>query len=115
MTKAKRFPKSRVMELLRISFGNLSATARALGCSRSDLVEAIAASPELQAAVQEARETLVDVAEARLLDLVRKGDVTATAFYLKTKGRNRGWCERWEEEQLRQHLDEVEKAIRLRS
>jgi hypothetical protein len=41
-------------------------------------------------------ESLIDFAETALLNSIRKGSDTATIFFLKTKGKDRGYIERQE-------------------
>ena len=52
--------------------------------------------PEIAAAFIEAEEVISDVAENRLLDAIRSGNMKAVMFYLKTKGKKRGYVERQE-------------------
>ena len=42
------------------------------------------------------RESLLDLAEGSLFDQVRKGNITAIIFTLKTIGKHRGYVERQE-------------------
>lgn len=78
--------------------GVLSVAARALGIDRKTVYNRIEKSPELQAAVDEAREGLGDVAENELGKAIRAGNMTAIIFYLKASptGRRRGYSERTE-------------------
>lgn len=52
-------------------------------------------------AADEVVEAQIDYVEAKLMERINEGDTTATIFYLKTKGRKRGWNEKvkLEEEQ----------------
>jgi hypothetical protein len=71
--------------------GRLSVTARRLGIMPSTLKEQIDASPVLQSAMTLATECLIDYAESKLERNMRHGDTTAIIFFLKTKGRERGY------------------------
>ena len=53
-------------------------------------------NPKIDAAFIEAEEMTADVAENRLLDAIRSGNMKAVMFYLKTKGKKRGYVERQE-------------------
>jgi hypothetical protein len=44
--------------------------------------------------VCEITETEIDEVESELMTQVRKGNMTAILFYLKCKGRDRGWIEK---------------------
>lgn len=41
--------------------------------------------------VKEIEQKTLDIVEAKLLDEINKGNMNAIQFYLKTKGRNRGY------------------------
>jgi len=58
------------------------------------------ADPEFDKAVKEAvkqsHENGLDLAESQLIKKINQGETTPIIFYLKTKGRNRGYIERSE-------------------
>lgn len=49
-------------------------------------------------AVDEVSEIVLDMAESALLKAIQEGDTTAIIFYLKTKGKKRGYTEKSESE-----------------
>ena len=53
-------------------------------------------SPELREVAEQAAETLTDLAEQELYKLIKQGDKPAIIFYLKCKGKDRGYIERQE-------------------
>lgn len=72
--------------------------ARELGVSfsRQGIAKRVDASPELRAFVDNLSEETLDWAESLLLNHLKNGNVTALIFYLKTRGKARGYCERQE-------------------
>ena len=50
--------------------------------------------PEYKKAVEDIAEQVIDFAESALYKNVRDGKEVSTLFYLKTKGRKRGYVER---------------------
>ena len=46
--------------------------------------------------VDDIKNVALDYAESKLYELIKDGNVTATIFYLKTKGKKRGYIERQE-------------------
>ena len=71
--------------------GVISLVARELGTSRQNIHQRIKASPELQAAMAEAEDELLDVAEGHVARLIRQGDRATIMWYLNRKGRTRGY------------------------
>lgn len=86
---------------LRSSYGLVATAARRLGMSRTNLYKRISKSERLQAALEDAREEIVDTGELKLIQAVGKGEAWAIAFVLKTLGKSRGFVERKELDDLR--------------
>lgn len=80
-----------IITALRQNLGTVAVTARQLGISREHLHRRIQRSPKLQAAIAEAREAFVDVAELQLAKKVHDGDLGAVRYVLGTQGRARGY------------------------
>ena len=64
--------------------------------TRQTLSKRIAASKHLREVCDEVVEQTLDWAESKLLELMAAGDKTAILFYLKCKGKKRGYTERQE-------------------
>ena len=75
---------------------NLTETAKALSVSRQSLYTWRDAFPLLNEKMTDVEEGLLDLSESKLLDAIRKGNLTAIIFHLKTKGKDRGYVERTE-------------------
>lgn len=76
--------------------GNLSMVARKLGVSRTTLYKFMEDKPTVKAALDEAREKMVDNVESKLYSKALGGDTVAMIFFLKTQGKKRGYVERQE-------------------
>lgn len=72
------------------------AKERGKSITRQTLAKRIEASERLRAVVAEVEDQTLDWAESRLLELISRGDKTAILFYLKCKGKARGYTERQE-------------------
>lgn len=79
--------------MLNKAYGNLTAAARSLGVTRKALYNWVERDEELQQAVRDARESIIDIAENKLLQAINSGDMTAIIFTLKTLGKARGYIE----------------------
>ena len=91
---ARKFTDAQGEQALLAHYGNVSAAAAALGVAHSTLWERIGKSERLQAARVEAEERTLDLAEAALVEGVRRGDAWAVCFMLKTRGKRRGYTTR---------------------
>lgn len=76
--------------------GNLAAVARSFQMSRQTLYKYIKGKPTVLAAVEEARETMIDNVESALYSAALAGEAWAVCFFLKTQGKHRGYIERTE-------------------
>lgn len=75
---------------------NVSATCSALGISRQTFYVRKNSDPSLRERLEEAEESIIDFAESKLVEKIGEGDLTATIFFLKTKGKKRGYVEKYE-------------------
>lgn len=78
---------------LRKAGGLYADTARLLGITRHAVRARIVRSKKLQALVAEIKEGMLDLAESKLVAAIKKGNLGAICFYLKTQGRSRGYGE----------------------
>jgi hypothetical protein len=74
--------------------GNLTATSKLLGCSRRTVYDRIRADPELKTTLDQIRESVLDLAENKLIAAVRKGESWAICFLLKCLAKDRGYLEK---------------------
>ena len=95
--RIKRIPKftvEQVAEALRETAGIRSAAARKLGCSPSTITNYVERHPDLSKVESDIVESNLDKAETQLLKAIASGNLTAIIFYLKCKGKHRGYIER---------------------
>jgi hypothetical protein len=72
----------------------VSQACEATGISRSTFYRWKDDDPEFSTAVDEVFDMQIDFVESKLMGLINGGDTTATIFYLKTRGKKRGWNEK---------------------
>ena len=94
MSRQPRFTIDQIAEALRSAAGIRSGAAALLGCSPSTIKRYVDRYETLARIEKEVVEFTLDLAESRLLDAINEGNLTAVMFYLKTKGKNRGYSER---------------------
>lgn len=97
----KQFNKSkkkRFLSALESNDGHIQETCTQLGIPRSTFYLWRKEDEEFAQAVEDVFEKLVDDAETELRKRIRLGDTTAIIFFLKTKGKKRGYIEKQEME-----------------
>ena len=94
--KATRYTSDQIEEALRASAGIRSVAARKLGCSPTTVGKYIERYKKLRSVIAEVVDETLDLAEGQMLKAIGDGNMTAIIFYLKTKGKNRGYVERTE-------------------
>lgn len=72
---------------------NVSATCAALNISRQTFYDWKEKYPALKKALEDADDSILDWAETKLIKNINDGNLTALIFFLKTKGRKRGYVE----------------------
>ena len=88
--------KKLVVETLKESFGNISKACNAVGISRTTFYRWQDEDEEFKEATENISEYVIDEVENCLFDQIKNGATAATIFYLKTKGKHRGYIEKQE-------------------
>lgn len=88
------YKQSVIMGEIKRLQGNLNAAAKSLKISRKTLDKYVSKSKVLQELCKEIFEEEIDQVEKALHNQIDKGNLTAILFYLKCKGRERGWIEK---------------------
>tara|TARA_R100000700_G_C3177093_1_gene152134 strand:+ start:4213 stop:4557 length:345 start_codon:yes stop_codon:yes gene_type:complete len=93
--KQKLTKKETFLKCLRNNLGHISRACESAKISRGTYYKWIDEA-EFKEQVDAVNEGLVDHVEHQLLKKIDMGDTTAIIFYLKTKGKNRGYVEKQE-------------------
>tara|TARA_R110002167_G_scaffold78666_2_gene217464 strand:+ start:1312 stop:1647 length:336 start_codon:yes stop_codon:yes gene_type:complete len=88
--------KKAMIEALEKSLGIVSTAAKIAGINRSTHYEWMKIDDKYRLEVESISDSVLDFAESHLYKLVKEGNPAATIFYLKTKGKKRGYIERQE-------------------
>lgn len=86
--------KADFLRALEANLGIVTKAAKDVGVTRRAHAKWLAADPEYADEVADIQERTLDFVEAKLLKKVSDLDTTAIIFYLKTKGKARGYVER---------------------
>lgn len=90
--------KKDMVEALERSLGIVSTACQKVGISRQTHYNWMEKDEEYKKEVESVAESVIDFAESHLFKLVKEGNPAATIFFLKTKGKGRGYVERQEVE-----------------
>lgn len=85
-----------MLDALEKSLGVVTAACKSVGIARQTHYQWMQDDPEYKKAVDELSDVAIDFAESQLHKQIKDGNSTATIFYLKTKGKKRGYVERQE-------------------
>ena len=96
--------KKAIIEALEKSLGIVTMACKSVGISRSAFYLWIAEDEEFKKAVDDIQDVALDFAESHLHKQIKDNSTAATIFYLKTKGKKRGYIERTEIEQKNTHI-----------
>lgn len=88
--------KKQLIEALKKSMGIVSSACDKVGISRGTFYNYVNSDENFKNEVEAIYERTIDFAESALFKSIQNGSDTATIFYLKTKGRNRGYQEKQE-------------------
>ena len=90
--------KRAMLDALEKSLGVVTVACKAVGIGRTTHYLWMQEDAEYRAAVEGLSDVALDFAESQLHKQIKDGNSTATIFFLKTKGKKRGYIERQEVE-----------------
>jgi hypothetical protein len=91
--RTEQYDIDTVGEVLRQTAGIASAAAIKLGCSSRTVRNYLARHPQLREIQLDCVEDMLDLSETKLIQNIKSGKEASVFFYLKTKGKERGYIE----------------------
>jgi hypothetical protein len=88
--------KDLMLDALRKSLGIVTTACLNVGIDRGTHYNWLKDDPEYKAKVEALDDVVLDFAESQLHKSINNGSDTATIFFLKTKGKKRGYIEKQE-------------------
>lgn len=88
--------KEKFLEVYKVNTKSITDACEAAGISRRTYYYWIEQDEEFAASIKEIDESLIDFAESKLFENIEGNKTNEILFYLKTKGKNRGYVERQE-------------------
>ena len=85
--------KDAVVEALEKSLGVITTACRVVGINRTTFYRWLNEDKEFRSRVEDIENVAIDFAESKLHEQIADNNTSATIFYLKTKGRKRGYIE----------------------
>jgi hypothetical protein len=95
----RQAPDTRVKAALLRHAGNITGAAQALHMSRQALHARVQRSPELQTAARDAREQIADIADSKIVQSIKRGDMATVRWFADRQMRDRGYGRHDEAEQ----------------
>jgi hypothetical protein len=87
---------AQIIKAIKDSRGLIAVAARKLGVSRRTIYNRMEKSEEIREALDEARDFVLDVGQAKLYQAVEQGESWAVQYLLNTLGKSRGFTTRQE-------------------
>lgn len=91
-----RILKRNMLAALQQTLGVVQAACMQVGIERKTHYRWLEKDSKYKQAVEEMTDVALDFAESKLLGQIKSNNTAATIFYLKTKGKKRGYIERVE-------------------
>ena len=123
VTRSNIKKKKVFLDKMKATLCNITASCEAADIARKTYYEWMKKDEKFRQAVDDLQERDIDFVESQLKKQIKEGDTTATIFYLKTKGKNRGYSERMEftgtvttriedltDEQIKAELEQIKAA-----
>jgi predicted transcriptional regulator len=96
MDKSRHIKKESILKALEKNLGVVTLSCRKANIPRSTFYKWLNEDEEFAKQVKDIANVALDFAESELFKQIQNGIPTSTIFYLKTKGKHRGYIERQE-------------------
>ena len=96
MNKSRHIKKESILEALEKSLGVVTMACKSADVPRSTYYKWLKEDEEFSKAVKDIENIALDFGESQLHKQIGDGNTSATIFFLKTKGKKRGYIERSE-------------------
>ena len=96
MDKSRHIKKEAILQALENSLGVVTIACKQANIPRSTYYKWLKEDIEFAKQVKEIENIALDFAESQLHNQIKDGSTSATIFYLKTKGKKRGYVEKSE-------------------
>lgn len=97
MNKTEQHKKA-IIEALESSLGVITTACKKVGVGRTTFYGWLEDDLEFKESVNDIQNIALDFVESQLFKQIKESNTTATIFYLKTKGKKRGYIERIEQD-----------------
>ena len=94
MNKTEHIKKKAIIEALIKSLGVVSTACKIVGVGRTTFYDWLKDDKDFKKEVEDIQNVALDFAESELFKQIQNGNTSATIFYLKTKGKKRGYYEK---------------------
>ncbi len=92
----KHTKKEDILQALEKTLGVVTTACKQVGIGRATFYRWLKEDQEFNEQVIAIQDVALDFAESKLFEQIQDGSTAATIFYLKTKGKKRGYVERSE-------------------
>jgi transposase-like protein len=95
-TKSNILKKEALIDAMEKSLGIVTKACKAVDVQRSTYYKWLKEDEEFKKAIDSIQDVALDFVESKLHEQIKDNNTPATIFYLKTKGKGRGYIERSE-------------------
>jgi len=111
MDKNRHLKKETILKALESSLGVVTTACKKTEIPRSTFYKWLKEDEDFAEKVKDIENVSLDFAESKLFEQMSDNNTSATIFYLKTKGRKRGY---WEKQQMDMTTDDEPIQVNIR-
>ena len=93
-TNKKQQTKKALLDALEKSLGIVTTACKIVGVDRGTFYRYYNEDEDFKKSVKDIENVSLDFAESKLLEQIKSNNTAATIFYLKTRGKHRGYIEK---------------------